>query len=106
MRVKALKKGYLENLRWEYEALEELKAHIYAGWKIDHDLFKQLSKVNENILRTMKAQNVQRGALYLNSKDENLVELFDAFFGEIVFVDPILQRIYIHNTTMPEALGI
>ncbi len=94
------------SLKWEYMVLEELVKWLVEQWGYDDEVFKDISETNQEILEKLANGNNKSRELRLKSEDKDLVGLFDMTLKNLIDVDPILARIFIHNSTVTQDIHI
>ena len=86
----------------EYEAFEEVKGFFIEEWKNAVDLFNIWSLINNLIVQDLKDQEIKLTPLNVESRDKELVELISKSFSELIYLEPVLFRVYLHNSTPPK----
>ncbi len=94
------------SLKWEYMVLEEVVEWLVEQWGYDDEIFKDITETNQEILEKLVNGNNKSRELRLKSEDKDLVGLFDMTLKNLIDVDPILARIFIHNSTVTQDIHI
>ncbi|MDI6790143.1 MAG: hypothetical protein QME44_05595, partial [Thermodesulfobacteriota bacterium] len=105
-----IENGVRFTLEEEREAFGEIHSLLVDRWKEDITRYRKLRIENEKIDADLKSNNIQLAQtpsiLKGGSIDPAYLELILTIFNELVFVEPILYRLSVHNFTLPQDLPV
>jgi hypothetical protein len=93
-------------LEWEYKALEEVVKWSVEQWSYDEEIFNGITKTNQEILKKLASGNNKSRELHFKSEDKELVGLFDTILRNLIYTEPIIARVFIHNSTLTQDIHI
>lgn len=90
------------SLEWERKAFLTVLWFFKREWDKDKKLFHKLSRENERI----EKDNIESLDIpYYQSKDSNYQNLIYTIYEKLILEEPILLRIYIYNSILPEDIN-
>ena len=94
------------HLEYEYQALQEVVSYFNGLYEQNEELHNRLRFINKKILKKFKENNIPSVLWLFTSQDKDLVKLFNSILNELIYTEPILARVFIYNSTLPEDLLI
>jgi hypothetical protein len=90
------------HIEWELKAFQEIKSLLVRAWQDHQKLFELLCQKNNWIKGELKKNNVKLDIILYESEHCEGNKLIETIFEELICSEPTIQRIYIHNSTLPE----